>query len=236
MIDLKNKKYEGFSLVEMLITIAIMGMVMLIASITLSTLIKISTVSSNKTRVRNETEFVLELVRRTVRNSNPADVSIYNSLEARTYDSANDRVTNNPEIPDISTVYALPLGENITGNEIHFKPYGYTNWICIGFFRDANPESEMGYVIKTSTQDLWGNAEKCFDRTNPDYSMYTIGLNSENVDINSFNIAYTESTGGNYIIRFDLSAQPITWYLATGAPVNREVFRQAVVTTEGINW
>ena len=66
--------------------------------------------------------------------------------------------------------------------------------------------------------------------------MYTIGLNSENVDINSFNIAYTESTGGNYIIRFDLSAQPISWYLAPGAPVNREVFRQAVVTTEGINW
>jgi len=68
MINLKGNKYEGFSLVEMLITIVILGMVMLIASVTLTTLIKISTVSSNKTRVRNETEFVLELVRRTVRN------------------------------------------------------------------------------------------------------------------------------------------------------------------------
>jgi len=236
MIDLKNKKYEGFSLVEMLITIAIMGMVMLIASITLSTLIKISTVSSNKTRVRNETEFVLELVRRTVRNSNPADVSIYNSLEARTYDSANDRVTNNPEIPDISTVYALPLGENITGNEIHFKPYGYVNWICIGFFRDMDPASDMGYVIKTSTNDLWDNHDKCFDGTTEDYRMYTIGLNSPSVDINSFNIAYTESSGGNYIVRFDLAAQPVDWYLGESAPVAREVFRQAVVSTEGINW
>lgn len=236
MINLQGKKYEGFSLVEMLITIVIMGMVMLIASVTLTTLIKISTVSSNKTRVRNETEFVLELVRRTVRNSNPADVMIYNSLDARMYDSANDVVITNPEIPDIAAIYAVPLGENVTGNEIHFKPYGYTNWICIGFFRDADPANEMGYVIKTSTQDLFGNAEKCFDRTNPDYSMYTIGLNSENVDINSFNIAYTESTGANYIIRFDLSAQPVTWYLAKGAPVNREVFRQAVVSTEGINW
>lgn len=235
MINLKGNKYEGFSLVEMLITIVIMGMVMLIASVTLTTLIKISTVSSNKTRVRNETEFVLELVRRTVRNSNPADVMIYNSLDARVYNSEDD-VVENLEGSDLDSVYTVPLGENVTGNEIHFKPYGYTNWICIGFFRDADPESEMGYVIKTSTQDLWGNAEKCFDRYNPDYSMYTIGLNSENVDINSFNIAYTESTGGNYIIRFDLSAQPITWYLATGAPVNREVFRQAVVTTEGINW
>ena len=236
MINLKGNKYEGFSLVEMLITIVILGMVMLIASVTLTTLIKISTVSSNKTRVRNETEFVLELVRRTVRNSNPADVMIYNSLDARMYDSENGVVRNNPEIADISSVYAVPLGENVTGNEIHFKPYGYTNWICIGFFRDMDPESEMGYVIKTSTQDLWGNAQKCFDGTTEDYRMYTIGLNSENVDINSFNIAYTESTGGNYIIRFDLSAQPISWYLAPGAPVNREVFRQAVVTTEGINW
>lgn len=236
MINIKKDKYEGFSLVEMLITILIMGMVMLIASVTLTTLIKISTVSSNKTRVRNETEFVLELVRRTVRNSNPADVMIYNSVDARAYDSENDVVIDDPAVADMSAIYEVPLGENVTGNEIHFKPYGYTNWICIGFFRDANPDSEMGYVIKTSTQDLWGNAEKCFDGTTEDYSMYTIGLNSENVDINSFNIAYTESTEGNYIIRFDLSAQPITWYLAAGAPVNREVFRQAVVSTEGINW
>lgn len=236
MMNTKSEKYEGFSLVEMLITIVIMGMVMLIASITLTTLIKISTVSSNKTRVRNETEFVLELVRRTVRNSNPADVMIYNSIDARMYDSEDDVVKNNPSIPDIAAIYTTPLGENITGNEIHLKPYGYTNWICIGFFRDMNPESEMGYVIKTSTQDLWGNAEKCFDGTTEDYRMYTIGLNSEEVDINSFNIAYIESTGGNYIIRFDLSAQPISWYLGEGAPVNREVFRQAVVSTEGLNW
>lgn len=236
MIKLGTKKYEGFSLVEMLITIVIMGMVMLIASVTLTTLIKISTVSSNKTRVRNETEFVLELVRRTVRNSNPADVMIYNSLDARMYDSENGVVKDNPEVADISTIYATPLNENVVGNEIHFKPYGYTNWICIGFFKDMDPQKEMGYLIKTSTQDLWGNAEKCFDGTTEDYRMYTIGLNSDNVDINSFNIAYTKSTGGNYIIRFDLSAEPIDWYLAKGAPVNREVFRQAVVSTEGINW
>jgi len=236
MIDSKNKKYEGFSLVEMLITIAIMGMVMLIASITLTTLIKISTVSSNKTKVRNETEFVLELVRRTVRNSNPADVMIYNSLDARVYDSENDVVKDNPAVVDIASIYTVPLGENIPGNEIHFKPYGYVNWICIGFFRDMNPESDVGYVIKTSTKDLRNNHEKCFDGTTEDYRMYILELNSPSVDINSFNIAYTQSSNGNYIIRFDLTAQPVDWYLGESAPVNREVFRQAVVSTEGINW
>lgn len=233
---LKKKKYEAFSLVEMLITIVIIGIVMLIASVTLTTLIKISTVSSNKTRVRNETEFVLELVRRTVRNSNPADVMIYNSLDARMFDSENGIVVNNPAIADMSSIYSTPLDENVSGNEIHFKPYGYANWMCIGFFRDIDPEKQLGYILKTSTQDLWSSAQKCFDGTTEDYRMYTIELNSKDVDINSFNITYTKSTEGNYIIRFDLSAEPVSWYLAKGAPVNREVFRQAVVSTEGINW
>ena len=86
----EESKYEGFSLIEMLITIVIIGMVMLISSVTLTSLIKVSTVSSNKIRARNESEFVLELVRRTVRNSDPSDVYIFNSLGDRKFDYKNN--------------------------------------------------------------------------------------------------------------------------------------------------
>lgn len=226
-------KYEGFSLVEMLITIVIMGVVMLTASSTLTTLIKISTVSSNKTRVRSESEFVLELVRRTVRNSNPSDVFIFQSSDLRKYDPVNNIVVDiqedNPEIP---IRYATSNAENEMGNEIHFRPYGNENWICIGYFLSTE-DDQMGYILRTSAKNLTGQQETCFDG---DISQYVIPLNSETVNIKGFDIAYTILQDTNYLIRFDIEAEPTQWYLANGAPVKKLVHRQAVVSTEGIVW
>lgn len=233
---MKAKKYEGFSLVEMLITIVIIGVVMLISSTTLTTLVKISSVSSNKTRVRNETEFVLELIRRTVRNSDPSDVYVYNSFAARKYDPTTNLVVDSGQVPDISTVYGTSLVQNQEGNEIQFRPYGYENWICIGFFQ-STLDSEMGYILKTSAQNLWNQHDTCFiNNSSSDYTKYIIPLNSDIVDIDNFKIAYTVLEDSNYLIRFDIEAHPTQWYLAPGAPLNKEVYRQAVVSTEGIVW
>lgn len=230
MIKIKSEKYEGFSLVEMLITIVIMGIVMLISSMTLTTLIKVSTVSSNKTRVRNESEYVLELIRRTVRNSNPADVFIYDSKNARIFDM-DTRVIESTGTSDLSTVYAESLSENEVGNEIHFRPYGYDNWICIGFFKSSTSESGQGYIVKTTTNDLQGGHKECFNS-----GAYYIALNSDSVAINNFSIAYTKTTDENYLIRFDIDAEPVYWYFGAGAPVARKVLRQTVVKTEGLIW
>lgn len=231
MIDKLMKKYEAYSLVEMLITIVIIGIVMLIASVILTTLIKISTVSSNKTRVRTESEFVLELVRRTVRNSNPSDVYIYNSSSARKYDSI-DNVVEDELGANLPSVYGTSLGENQVGNEIHFRPYGYESWVCIAFF-SSTLDPEIGYIVKTTADDLTGQHQNCFVQGS---SGYLIPLNSEIVDIDNFQIAYTVLDDSNYMIRFDIDAHPIEWYLGLGAPVRKEVHRQAVVSTEGIVW
>ncbi len=229
------KKYEGFSLVEMLITIVILGVVMLISATTLTTLIKVSTVSSNKTAVRNETEFVLEMVRRTIRNSNPSDVYLFSTYDNRSFDPVNNEIVSDGFDSDqMRELYQNTLEENEVGNEIHFRPYGFTSWVCVGYFKStSNPE--FGYILKTSAQNLWDEHESCFQDTS-DYSKYTIVLNSEAVDIDSFNISYIKSVDGNYVFKFDISAQPVNWYLTDGAPVNREVFRQAVVTTGGLIW
>ena len=225
------KKYEAYSLVEMLITIVIIGIVMLIASVTLTTLIKISTVSSNKTRVRTESEFVLELVRRTVRNSNPSDVYIYNSLNTRKY-NPEDNIIVDELGANFPAVYGTSLGENQVGNEIHFRPYGYESWVCIAFFT-STLDPEIGYIVKTTASDLTGQHQNCFVQGS---TGYLIPLNSEIVDMDSFQIAYTVLDDSNYMIRFDIDAEPTEWYLGFGAPVRKEVHRQAVVSTEGIVW
>lgn len=230
----KRKQYEGFSLVEMLITITIIGVVMIISAVTLTTLIKISTVSSNKTRVRNETEFVLELVRRTVRNSNPSDVYIFNSLEARKFNPEDSTVNKASEFVNLTEVYAANLEENASGNEIHFRPYGYDSWICIGFFKSSLDDAK-GYILKNNAMDLWGKHESCFENGNNSKD-YIMVLNSDYVNIDDFKIAYTISDETNYLIRFDVKAEPVDWYLGQGAPVKREVYRQTVVSTEGLIW
>lgn len=232
-----KNKYEGFTLVEMLITIAILGIIMIISSTVLTTLIRVSIVANDKIRARNESEFVLELMRRTVRNSNPADVYIFNSLYqdnmGRWFDPELEEFHDRGEI---GLVYENVVGENQPGNEIQFRPYGFQDWICLGFFEtDPDEEEVRGYLLWSSGRDLVGNHQSCFGDPDGPYG-YLMVLNSEYINIKNFEIYYTLSPDANYVITFNILSEPVHWYLARGAPVNREVFRQTVVSTEGVLW
>ncbi len=225
---IQDKTYEGFSLIEMLLTMVIIGFVFLLVSTVLSTLIKVSTISTAKTTVRNESEFILEIIKRNVRNSNIGDVLIYNT-SGRTYDG--DTIVESGDVLG----YETSLGAGNSGNEIHFRPNGYSRWICLGFFVDTN-DPEMGYILKSSSDDISSDHSICFDPETSDYKKYTIQLNSKEVDINSFAARYVESTYENYIIVTDINAQPVHWYEGSGKIFNREVNRQVVVSTEGLTW
>lgn len=227
-VDIQNKIYEGFSLVEMLLTMIIIGFVFLLVATTLTTLVRVSTISTAKTTVRSESEFILELIRRNVRNSNVGDVLIFNT-SGRVYDG--DTIVETGDILGFDS----PLDAGVKGNEIHFRPNGYSRWVCIGFFVDAN-DTDMGYILKSSSDDISSDHSVCFDPDTSDYQKYTIQLNSEDVDINDFKIRYAESTYENYIILADITAQPVFWYEGSGTLFNREVNRQVVVSTEGLTW
>ena len=235
MIKINKEKYEGFSLVEMLITIAIMGTVMIISSTVLSTLIRVSTVASNKIRARNESEFVLELLRRTIRNSDPSDVYVFSSnapvgvYPGRFYDPENDIIVG--EV-DEEAVYTNGLPEGVVGNEIQFRPYGFSNWLCLGYFKDID-DPDKGYILWTSGDDLRDNHENCFADSPSSCLML---LNSDYINITDFGISYMESADGNYIITFDILSEPMNWYLGPNAVVDREVHRRGVVSTEGVVW
>lgn len=257
---MKQKTYEGFSLIEMLITMIIMSIIMVVVSSSLTTLVKVSLVSSAKMKLRTESEYVLELVRRTVRNSNPDDVYIYNSLNTREYDLNTGEVkTKDSELANLPNVYnsadqaVKPEGTigalNTVGNEIHFRPYGYEEWICIGFFytsadsasTEYNIYDEIdsgathGYILQTSVSGFSSSHSECFDNnSNPSYNY--IVLNSSTVGFNEFGISYIEESDGNYLISFNLTAESLKWYLGKAAPVQKIIKRQTVVQTEGFIW
>lgn len=235
--NIKKTKYEAFSLVEMLITITIMGVIMLISSSVLTTLIRVSITGNDKIRARNESEFVLELLRRTVRNSDPSSVFIFDSsvgLGERRFDPEGQSIEDDFDL-ETENVYSSSLPEGEKGNEIHFRPYGYRDWICLGFFKSTIVgQEDRGYILWTSAEDLGGNHESCFNLSGQE--SYLMVLNSEYINIKEFEIYYTKSVDGNYYIYFDILSEPLNWYMGPGSPVNREVFRQGVVSTEGVTW
>jgi len=73
-------------------------------------------------------------------------------------------------------------------------------------------DPEMGYILKSSSDDISSDHSICFNPEDSNYQKYAIQLNSEEVDINSFSVKYIESTYENYIIVADMNAEPVYWY------------------------
>ncbi len=227
---LKKQKriYKGFTLVEMLVTMIIIGFVFSLVSTTLTTLVKVATVSTAKTTARDEIEFILELIEKNVRNSSANEIYIFN-VSGRSYDG--EKVVEEEEVLGYDDV--LEPGEQ--GNEIHLRPTGYSKWVCIAYF-PSSTEEDVGYILKSSSDDISSDHSTCFDPDSEDYAKYTIQLNSDDVDIDFFRVKYIESTYNNYIVVADLSAEPIYWYEGAGSLFTREIDRQVVVSTESLTW
>lgn len=222
----REKMYEGFSLVEMLITITILGFVMVLTATTLTTLIKVSTAGELKSTTRNDVNFVLEFSKRALSNSNLEDIHLYDSYDERRYDFvANDFV----DVVDVSGVYASSLGDGVIGNEVHVRVYGYDRWSCIGRFRDVD-DPNKSYVVKTSVNEL-SDHSSCFDGSN-----YPIIMTSEVVNVDTFDIKKNLIGDGNTMFTVDMVGEPTSWPVGSGLPVSRSVSKQITVMTQGLTW
>lgn len=224
-----NKKYKGFSLVEMLLTIGILGIITLLVASTLTTLIKVSMVSNAKSQARNDINFITELMQRSLGNSNVGDISMYNSSTVRFF----NRNTMTIEQQQLGTTYQNPtLLPNTPSNEIHVRSYGYDVWSCIGYFKDSDPERRnYGYLLKTSRFSM-GDHSECFSP-----GSYISVLHSYEVNISEFNVQYLvvgDDNDNMFII--NTVAQPIFWPQSFKVPVNRDITRQTTVSTQGLTW
>lgn len=227
------KKYKGFSLVEMLLTIGILGIITLLVASTLTTLIKVSMVSNAKSQARNDVNFITELMQRSLGNSNVGDISMYNSSAVRFF----NRETMEIEELPLGTTYQDPtLLPNTPSNEIHVRSYGYDVWSCIGYFKDADPErrENYGYLLKTSRFSM-GDHSECFSPNLTD--SYISVLHNYEVNISDFNVEYLvvgDDNDNMFII--NTVAQPIFWPQSFKVPVNRDITRQTTVSTQGLTW
>lgn len=227
MKKLSRKRYSGVSLVEMLITMIILSFVMLLVSVTLTTMVRTSIISTSRTSARQESEFILELVRKTIRNSSPDDIRIYN-VTGRSFD-ADAFVT----IDQSLTGYDVSVPDGGVGTEIHFRPIGYDKWVCIGFFPLLN-NPEKGVILKAVRRDLTAGSE-CFNGESLEYAGNTLALSSEDIYINDFSLHYFDTYDENYIITIDLDVEPVNW-LPTKSDMKPNYFQQSVVSTQKLTW
>jgi prepilin-type N-terminal cleavage/methylation domain-containing protein len=233
-----KKKFKAFSLVEMLITLGIMSIVLLIATQTLNTTFRVSTIVQLKTTTRNEINFATDLMEKLLANSNVADVYIYQDTnEIRAYNSTDETMFSDQSSEQLALEYEDREGD--LGNEIHIRPYGYSLWVCIGYFNEYNGEidTSSGYLLKRTLPNLNSGHHSCFDTTSISTEDYPIlVLNSEDVTVNDFKISYIKSSDLNNVFYVDFEMEPVHWVPGDRSEMERAVFRQAIVTTQGLTW
>jgi hypothetical protein len=226
----------------MLITIAILAIVLLIATQTLNTIYRVSTISKLKTTTRNEIGFAIELVERMLANSNVVDVYVFNppdgnpDNDVRYYDEDTEEIVMNPTITpeQLADAYNQELETGLVGKEVHIRPYGYSLWACIGYFRGYNDTSK-GYLIRRTVQTLPDGHRSCFDSSvSPDFPILV--LNSELVQVNDFQVSYIKSSDINNVFYIDLEMEPTLWVPGEVPSVQPSVLRQAIITTQGLTW
>lgn len=235
--EAKKIKYDGFSMVEMLITLLIMGVVMILVGVTLTSLIKASAISSARTLSRNEKEFMFDLIERYIENADPEEILVYDVSGRYVDDTGAIRVYS--EFLVAASFANVVLPSSGTGNEIHIRPTGSSSWVCLAFYPDANyanssdPDASIGYIVKATSDSLTNHAD-CISSANPDLQESLIFLNAREIDVELFDVRYYRSASENYTFMIDLGLQPTNWVAGRESkykPIYRD---QLVVSTDKI--
>ena len=227
-----KKRYEGFSLVEMLITISILGIITVLVASTLTTLIKVSTVSNSKNQARNNVNFIMELMQRSLGNSNVGDITLYQSTNVRVFNKETMKLENVQA--GLGDVYNNPtLLGGIQSNEIHVRSYGYNVWSCIGSFKDSQ-DSNIGYLLKTTIYSMDDHSE-CFNSDR--IGSYVSVLHNFNVSVKDFSVEYLViGDDGDNMFIINTTVESLDWPESFNISVNKEITRQITVSSQGLTW
>lgn len=84
-----SKEEDSYSLIEVVMSIFVMGFVLMVINLVIISLVRISYDTDSRMRVRQGVEFALEVVRREIKSSDPASVDI--QLNGQSVTSCTDR-------------------------------------------------------------------------------------------------------------------------------------------------
>ncbi len=224
----KKEKYLGFTIVEMLITMAVLMVLFLaIGSVITNMLVASNTISSRMV-VREEGEYLAEVFRKYIRNSSTDGVKLYSRVDPLI------EFDDDWEVTSLGPVASPCSSSSCT--EIHFRPTGESanKVVCFGFFKDEN---DVGYLVRSVSElsGNWGsyNPETCFPSSplgSNSFRKNFVVLNSDLVYVDGLEIGKTE-TSSNVYYSFDIDMRPY-WGLGSmsnyrtldGSPKYRKSF------------
>lgn len=221
------QKYNGFSFIELLLTLMILMVVMLLVASTLTTISRVSVTTSNKNLARNDINYIMDTFKRNISNANIQDIYLYDS-SGTTVEFVGGQISLFNSTG--GSQYSAQKGLGDYGNEIQVKLYGYDYWVCLGYFEDS---LGYGYLVRTYNREdnLRDDHSLCFNQD----SVLTL-LHSYSINIDDFNIQYVdigeENINSMFII--NATAEPLMWPVSDTFPVNKYVSRQIVVSTEAL--
>ena len=226
------RKYKGFSLIELLLTTMILAVIMLLVATTLNTVIKVSNTTNSKNTARANMEYLMDYISRALTNSELGDIYMFNSINVRVLGESGGQLAILPSGNIGNTYLDGKLGDvELEGNEIHIKLYGYNDWTCIGYFKDES--GEYGYLVRTVYEDdMAGDHSVCFGE-----NAVVTPMHSFMIDVPSFSLDYlVMGDQENRMFLINSTLRPLYWPVADTFPVNRDVTRQAVVSTQALTW
>ena len=202
LLPLKVKKYQGFTLVEMLITMAVMVIVFLAIGNVLNTMIKTSNTVSSRMLVREEGEYLAEVFRKYIRNSSTDNVKLY-------FRDSPTISFNNYQVEGIGgdVVEYNEADTESFATEMHFRPSAEATdrVVCIGFFMDGQDDTK-GYIVRSVTR-FSGSLSVAYEPGNcfpsgplfgQDFSKNFVVLNSDLVYIDGLEISRNNTTTNSY--------------------------------------
>lgn len=227
----RKKKYEGMSLIEMLITIVILGIVLIVVAMTLTAMIKASAISSAKTLSRNESEFIFEIIKRNIKNAKADDILLFN-VEGRGLNADGMVIDTDPGQVELSYSQDIEAGSGIAGNEIQIRPTGSDEWVCIAWYpyaglSTAANATPVTYIVRNVSAF---SGPDCMSGAIP------VPLNEEEITISEFAVTHYTTTSGNTSFIVDLEVIPLHWVPGPQSAFKPEYRRQLIVTTEKLTF
>ncbi len=223
MAKLKQKKYQGFTMIEMLITMVVLMIIFLAVGSLVNNMIKASNTVSSRMLVREESEYFAEVFRKYIRNSRVDNVKLYHR------DLTELSFNHNLEVVLSSADPTEVLGVDQKFTEIHIQSTDGKSdkVICIGFF--------SGYLVR-SVGNFQGwldyQPEDCFPRGAGDemFRKNFVILNTDLISVEGLSIEKHESSTNIYY-SIDIDVKPAwgvggasNYRTKDGSPIYRKSF------------
>jgi len=233
-----KSRYGAYSLMELIIVIAILGILVTVSSRVLVTLIQVSTLTKVKVAMRQESKFIETSLSRNLKSADAESLRFYKVSGRRI---SGGKIADAGSALTYQNVNPDDAAELANVNEIQFALAGNPDrTICYARF-EGTPKGSLdtqGFIVRSviDSQLATNHPEYCFSDDNDLFRQSFQILHMSSVDVTQFDINYIQTRPGLGYMTVDFTLRPVYWVGGEDSLLSRDVVRQVVVHMDGLTW